>query len=65
MVHAGNKKKDILVLDIGQTDGLDNTTITAEAKDSTNFTEQRNKLCLSEHDNGRTSFLFVNAIKID
>lgn len=64
-VHVDNKIKDILVLDKGQTDGLNNTAMTEEAKYSTNFTVQRNKLCLSEHFNRSTSFLFVNKIKID
>ena len=28
-LHAGNRKKDILVLDEGPADGQDNTTVTA------------------------------------
>ena len=36
-VHFNNKKKDILVLGEGRTQGLDDTTITAEAKYSVNF----------------------------
>ena len=32
-----NKGKDILILSEGQTQGLDNTTLTAEAKYSINF----------------------------
>ena len=31
-VHIGNKKKDILVLDEGSTQGLDDTTLTVEKK---------------------------------
>ena len=31
-VHADNRKKNILILDKGPADGLDNTTITTEAE---------------------------------
>ena len=31
-VHIDNKDKDILILGEGQTQGLDDTTVTAEAK---------------------------------
>ena len=60
-VHVDNKKKDILVADEG---GLDDTTITAEAKYSINFTESGKIFVLSLHYNGRNSFLFVNAEKM-
>ena len=46
-VHVDNKKKNILILDEGPTQRLDNTTLTAEAKYSFNFTQQNKKLCLS------------------
>ena len=36
-MHIDNKKKDILVLVEGPTQGLDDTRITAEAKYSINF----------------------------
>ena len=36
-VHIDNKKKDILILDIGPTQGLDGTTLTPAAQYSTNF----------------------------
>ena len=36
-VHIDNKKKDILILGKGPTQGLDDTTITAEAQYSINF----------------------------
>ena len=42
-VHAGSKKKDILVTHKGPTDILDNTTITEEAKYFTNLTEQNHQ----------------------
>ena len=31
-VHASNKNKDILILDKGETKGLDDTTLTAEVE---------------------------------
>ena len=63
-VHVDNKKKDILILGIGPIDGLDNTTLTAEAKYSFNFSRSNKKFCLSLHYNRRNSFLFLNATKI-
>ena len=42
-VHINNKEKDILILGFGPTQGLDNTTLTAEAQYSINFSRsQRN-----------------------
>ena len=58
------RQKDILILSKGSTDRLDDTKITAAAKDSINFTKQQNKFCLSLHYNGSNSFLFVNGVKI-
>ena len=43
LAHIDNKKKDILILGKGQTDGLNDTTLTAENEYSINFTDQRNK----------------------
>ena len=40
--HANTKKNDILIPGEVPTDGLDDTTITAKAKYSLNFTEQEN-----------------------
>ena len=57
--HIDNKKKDILVLGIGPTQGLKHT-LTAEKKYSTNFTVTKKKCCLSLHYNGANSYLFVN-----
>ena len=48
-VHVDNKKKDILILGKGPTQGLDGTTLTAEKLYSINFTENNKKLCLSLH----------------
>ena len=56
--HIDNKKKDILVLGIGPTQGLEHT-LTAEKMFSINFTVTRNKFCLSLHYNGANSYLFV------
>ena len=63
-VHSDNKKKYILVLGEGPTQGLDNTTTTAEAKYSINFSRSQRKFCLCLHYNESHSFLFVNATKI-
>ena len=59
-VHDDNKKKDILILDEGSTQGLDDTTLTAEKNYSINFTATRKEFCLSLHYNGVNSYLFVN-----
>ena len=59
-----NKKKDILILGIGPTQGLDDTRLSAEAQYSISFSRSNRKFCLSLHYNGRNSFLFVNATKI-
>ena len=40
-VHANNKNKDILILSKGETIGLDNTTLTAEAEYSINFQDHK------------------------
>ena len=63
-VHIDNKNKVILILDIGPTQGLDDTTLTTEAKYPINFTQPRKRFVLSLHYNGSNSFLFVNATEI-
>ena len=63
-VHIDNKKIYILILGKGQTQGLDDTMLTAEAQYSINFSRSNKKFCLSLHYNGSNSFLFVNATKI-
>ena len=63
-VHANKKSKDILILDKGQPQGLDNTILTAEAQYSINFSRSQTKLCLSLNYNGSNSFLFPNGTKI-
>ena len=57
--NIDNKKKDILVLEIGPTQGLDHT-LTAEKMYSINFTVTNIKFCLSLHYSGANSYLFVN-----
>ena len=44
-VHGDNKKKYMLVLGEGPTQGLDDAKITAEAKYPINFTQPGKKLC--------------------
>ena len=58
-VHVNNKKKYILILGEGLTQGLDDRKLTAEKKYSTNVTKNKNKLCLSLHYNRANNF-FVN-----
>ena len=55
-VHIGNKGKDILILCKDPTQGLVNTTLTAEAEYSINFSLSNRKFCLSLHYNGSNSF---------
>ena len=63
-VHIDNKNKDILILDEGSTQGLDDTTLTVEAKYPINFTQSGKRFVLSLYFNGINSFLFANAAKI-
>ena len=62
-MHIDNKKKDILILGIGPTQGLDETTLTAEAQYSIIFSRSNRNFCLSLHCNGSNSVLFINATK--
>ena len=48
----------------GLTHGLDDTTLTGEAKNPINFTETRKRFVLSLHYNGSNSFSFLNATKV-
>ena len=58
-MHIDNKNQDILILDEGTVQVLDDTTLKAEAKHLINFTQGNKSL----HYNGSTSVLFVNATK--
>ena len=62
-IHIDNKKKDILVLGWGPTQGLE-STLTAEKIYSINFTVAKNKFCLSLNYHGGNSYLFVNGTEI-
>ena len=62
-IHINNKKKDILVLGRGPTQGLE-STLTAEKMYSINFAVTKKKFCLSLHYNGGNSYLFVNGTEI-
>ena len=61
--HVDNKKKDILILGKGPTQGLEHR-LTAEKMYSINFTVTKKKFCLSLHFNGANSYLFVNGTEI-
>ena len=61
--HIDNKKKDILVLGKGPTQGLEHT-LTAEKMYSINSTVTNKKFCLSLHYNGANSYLFVNGTEM-
>ena len=63
-VHIDNKKKYILILGIGPKQGLDDTTLTAEAQYSINFSKSNKEVCFSLHYNESTSFFCVDATKI-
>ena len=57
--YIDNKKKNILVLGKGPTQGLEHT-LTAEKMYSINFTVTKTKFCLSLHYNGANKYLFLN-----
>ena len=63
-VDIENKNKDILILGEGPTQGLDDTTLTAESKYRINFAQSGKRFVLSLHYNRSNSFLFVNAKKM-
>ena len=63
-VHIDNKKKDILILGKGLTQGLGEHSLTAEKMYSVNFIVTRKKFCTSLHYNGENSYLIVNGTEI-
>ena len=63
-LHTDHKNKDILIFGEGSTQGLDDTTLAAEAIHPINFTQPNKRFVLSLHYNESNSFLFVNATKI-
>ena len=56
--------QDILIICEVQTQRLDGTRLTGEAKYSINFTQLRKRLVFCLHYNGSNNFLLVNATKI-
>ena len=58
-----NRKKDILILGKGPTQGLEHT-LSAGKLYSINFTKKNTKFCLSLHYNRANSYLFVNGSEI-
>ena len=63
-LHIDNKRKDILILGKGPTQGLDGHSSSAEKMYSINFTKVNTKFCLSLHYNEANSYLFVNGTEI-
>ena len=63
-VHIDKKGKDILILDKGATQGLNDTALTAETQYLINFTIPSLEFCVSLYYNGRNSFFFVDSTKI-
>ena len=58
-VHIDNKIKYILILGKVPTQGLNDTTLTAETQYQINFSISNAKFCLSLHYNGRTVFYLL------
>ena len=58
-----NKKKDILILGKGPTQGLEHA-LTAEKRYSINFIVTKKKFSLSLHYNGANSYLLVNGTEM-
>ena len=62
--HIDNKGKDIFILGKGPTQRLGEHSLTAEKVYLINFTKENAKFCLSLHDHGTNSYLFVDGTKI-
>ena len=58
-VHIDDKNKDTLILGEGATQGLDDTTVTAEAKYPINFTQSEKIFVSSSYYNGKTVFYLL------
>ena len=61
---TNNKKKEILTLRMGPTQGLGEHSLSAEKIYSISFTKANTKFCLTLHYNGANSYLFVNGTEI-
>ena len=59
-VHVDNKKKDIVILGLGLTQGLEDTTLTPKAQYSINFSRSSRRFCLSLHYNGTVFNLLMS-----
>ena len=62
--HVDNKGKDILILGEGLTQGLDDTTLTAEVIYPINFIQLGKRFVLRQHYNGSKNFLFLSATEV-
>ena len=58
-----NRKKDILILGNGPTQGLEHT-LSAEKMYSINFTKKNTTFCLNLHYNGANNYLFHKSTEI-
>ena len=63
-VHATNKTQNILILNHGLTQKVNNTTTYAEKMYSPNFTAENKTFCLSLHYNWDVSYLLVNGKEV-
>ena len=63
-VHIDYKKKDILIVAKGPTDGLDETMVTAHETNFIDFTEQLKQLCSTLYYHELNSYTFVKGIEI-
>ena len=63
-LHVNDKGTDILIFGEGPAEGLDETTLTADAKYPINFTQSGKRFVLSLQCNGSNTILFVNATKV-
>ena len=63
-VHVDSKEKDILILQKGPTQALNEHSLSTEKMYSINFTKVNTKFCLSLHYSGANSYLFVDGTKI-
>ena len=62
--HTDNRKNHFLVLGEGPTQGINDSSGSAENKFSFIFSEANTKFCLSLHYNGDESYLYVNKTEI-
>ena len=62
--HVDNKRKDISILRKGLTQRLGEHSLTAEKMYLINFTENKEKYCLSLHYNGAIRYLLINRTQI-